>query len=156
MIRFLLSGIAEGCLALVANKFRSLLTMLGITIGVMAIVAVVSMPQTAFMHTGAGVKSSVLFLRKLSDKQSESVANIKKALQEDASFDELKTGLLSVLGKIHTPESFELLAAFTDHESPYVVNWTAQALAEHQNPAALPYLEKAKERLGALTKIAGG
>lgn len=46
------------------------------------IVAVVSMPQTAFMHTGAGVKSSVLFLRKLSDKQSESVANTKKALQE--------------------------------------------------------------------------
>ena len=28
------------------------------------IVAVVSMPQTAFAHTGAGVKSSVLFLRK--------------------------------------------------------------------------------------------
>jgi type I restriction enzyme M protein len=46
------------------------------------IVAVVSMPQTAFMHTGAGVKSSVLFLRKLSDKQSESVANTKKVLQE--------------------------------------------------------------------------
>jgi type I restriction enzyme M protein len=28
------------------------------------IVAVVSMPQTAFSATGAGVKSSVLFLRK--------------------------------------------------------------------------------------------
>ncbi len=42
MIRFVLSGIAEGCIALVANKFRSSLTMLGITIGVMAIVSVVS------------------------------------------------------------------------------------------------------------------
>lgn len=40
------------------------------------------MPQTAFMHTGAGVKSSVLFLRKLSPKQSEAIANSKKALQE--------------------------------------------------------------------------
>jgi type I restriction enzyme M protein len=46
------------------------------------IVAVVSMPQTAFMHTGAGVKSSVLFLRKFSDKQSENIANAKKSLQE--------------------------------------------------------------------------
>lgn len=42
MIRFILSGIAEGFIALLANKFRSCLTMLGITIGVMAIVAVVS------------------------------------------------------------------------------------------------------------------
>ncbi len=37
-----LSGIGEGMLALLANKFRSSLTMLGVTIGVMAIVAVVS------------------------------------------------------------------------------------------------------------------
>jgi len=46
------------------------------------IVAVVSLPQTAFMHTGAGVKSSVLFLRKLSDKQSETIASAKKTIQE--------------------------------------------------------------------------
>jgi type I restriction enzyme M protein len=32
------------------------------------IVAVVSMPQTAFSATGAGVKSSVLFLRKHKDQ----------------------------------------------------------------------------------------
>jgi ABC-type antimicrobial peptide transport system permease subunit len=41
-MRFLLSGIVEGFRALLANKFRSALTMLGVTIGVMAIVAVVS------------------------------------------------------------------------------------------------------------------
>jgi len=35
------------------------------------IVAVVSMPQTAFSATGAGVKSSVLFLRKHKKKQTE-------------------------------------------------------------------------------------
>jgi len=34
------------------------------------IVAVVSMPQTAFSATGAGVKSSVLFLRKHKKKQN--------------------------------------------------------------------------------------
>jgi len=37
------------------------------------IVAVVSMPQTAFSATGAGVKSSVLFLRKHKEKQSEKI-----------------------------------------------------------------------------------
>ena len=47
------------------------------------IVAVVSMPQTAFSHTGAGVKSSVLFLRKLSQEQGEQITNTKKLLQEN-------------------------------------------------------------------------
>lgn len=46
------------------------------------IVAVVSMPQTAFMATGAGVKSSVLFLKKLTEKQSEKIRNAKTALKD--------------------------------------------------------------------------
>jgi type I restriction enzyme M protein len=46
------------------------------------IVAVVSMPQTAFSATGAGVKSSVLFLRKHKDKQTEKISNQKAKLKE--------------------------------------------------------------------------
>ena len=46
------------------------------------IVAVVSMPQTAFSATGAGVKSSVLFLRKHESKQTEKISNQKSALKE--------------------------------------------------------------------------
>jgi len=46
------------------------------------IVAVVSMPQTAFTATGAGVKSSVLFLRKHKLKQTERIANQKARLKE--------------------------------------------------------------------------
>jgi type I restriction enzyme M protein len=46
------------------------------------IVAVVSMPQTAFSATGAGVKSSVLFLRKHKVKQSEKISNQKAKLKE--------------------------------------------------------------------------
>lgn len=46
------------------------------------IVAVVSMPQTAFTATGAGVKSSVLFLQKWTDKESEKITLQKKNLQE--------------------------------------------------------------------------
>lgn len=46
------------------------------------IVAVVSMPQDAFAHTGAAVKSSVMFLRKLTHKRSEAIVIKKTALQQ--------------------------------------------------------------------------
>lgn len=45
------------------------------------IVAVVSMPQTAFMANGAGVKSSVLFLRKWTKKESGQLINTKKNIE---------------------------------------------------------------------------
>jgi type I restriction enzyme M protein len=51
------------------------------------IVAVVSMPQTAFSATGAGVKSSVLFLRKHKVKQSEKISNQKAKLKEQVKTD---------------------------------------------------------------------
>lgn len=51
------------------------------------IVAVVSMPQTAFSATGAGVKSSVLFLRKHKAKQSEKINNQKNKLKLDLKTD---------------------------------------------------------------------
>lgn len=47
------------------------------------IVAVVSMPQTAFTATGAGVKSSVLFLRKNTAKQTEKSITDKNCLKQD-------------------------------------------------------------------------
>ena len=45
------------------------------------IVAVVSMPQTAFMANGAGVKSSVLFLKRWTRKESEQLVNTKKSIE---------------------------------------------------------------------------
>lgn len=45
------------------------------------IIAVVSMPQTAFSATGAGVKSSVLFLKKYSEEESSNIKNLKLKLQ---------------------------------------------------------------------------
>ena len=51
------------------------------------IVAVVSMPQTAFTATGAGVKSSVLFLRKHKKKQSEKINDQKEKLKEQIKKD---------------------------------------------------------------------
>jgi len=51
------------------------------------IVAVVSLPQTAFSATGAGVKSSVLFLRKHSKTQTEKTINQKENLKEKIKTD---------------------------------------------------------------------
>ncbi|MCX2683440.1 N-6 DNA methylase [Campylobacter sp. MIT 21-1685] len=45
------------------------------------IVAVISMPQTAFSHKGAGVKSSVLFLQKYNPKQTQAIKDFKEKLQ---------------------------------------------------------------------------
>lgn len=45
------------------------------------IVAVVSMPQTAFMATGAGVKSSVLFLKKYSKSEKEQRQAVRNNIQ---------------------------------------------------------------------------
>ncbi|KGN80719.1 N-6 DNA methylase [Porphyromonadaceae bacterium COT-184 OH4590] len=47
------------------------------------IVAVVSMPQTAFTATGAGVKSSVLFLKKHSFAETEKITHLKQTSKFD-------------------------------------------------------------------------
>ena len=47
------------------------------------ILAVVSLPQTTFMSTGAGVKSSVLFLRKRTREASKRIHDAKISLQSD-------------------------------------------------------------------------
>ncbi len=51
------------------------------------IVAVVSMPQTAFSATGAGVKSSVLFLRKHKCKQTENIISYKRKIKSEIKFN---------------------------------------------------------------------
>lgn len=47
------------------------------------IVAVISMPQTAFSATGAGVKSSVLFLKKYSETTTEAIRATKSKLRDE-------------------------------------------------------------------------
>lgn len=51
------------------------------------IVAVVSMPQTAFSATGAGVKSSVLFLRKYPISATEKIQSIKSKIQTELKIE---------------------------------------------------------------------
>ena len=59
------------------------------------IVAVVSMPQTAFAANGAGVKSSVLFLRKWKKEETDKLVQIKKNIEDtllnDSNYLALRT-----------------------------------------------------------------
>jgi hypothetical protein len=97
-------------------------------------------------------QSCLVFLEQLGARV---IPQIMPVLEKDPAFDELKTGLIMVLGAIQTPESFALLTRLTEHENPYVISWAAQALEQHQNPEAVPYLEKAKARLGELSEVGG-
>ena len=56
------------------------------------IIAVVSLPQTTFSATGAGVKSSVIFLKKYSDSQTAQIRKLKDDLF-DSLFEKDHFGL---------------------------------------------------------------
>jgi len=51
------------------------------------ILAVVSLPQLAFMHYGAGVKSSLVFIRKKSDNEKLGKYKIFMAIAECVGYD---------------------------------------------------------------------
>ncbi len=82
------------------------------------IIAVVSLPQTAFSATGAGVKSSILFLQKYTNKLTEKIKNNKFKIQEkiktDSSFlsqltdiDANKKVHIKQMSGLLNPESLE-------------------------------------------------
>lgn len=80
---------------------------------------------------------------------------ISLVMEENPAFDELKAGLLNVLGNAACKESFEILAKFTEHENRYIVACACEALGRHKNSEALPFLDRAKQRMGSLSQIAG-
>lgn len=63
------------------------------------IVAVVSLPQTAFQSTGAGVKSSVLFLKKYDLATTENIQARKLGLQDEIKIKHNYEHLLTELDK---------------------------------------------------------
>lgn len=106
------------------------------------IVAVVSMPQTAFMHTGAGVKSSVLFLRKWSDEKSQQIKEQKRKLQiklKDQYHYEDKISQLEKEKKaiISQHKGFENSIGITDkkkiEDTDEFKDWKNQINAEYAN-----------------------
>ena len=73
---------------------------------------------------------------------------IEEAFSRDKTFDPIKTGIISVLGNIQVPASYELLLRLLEHESFHIVNWAGDALGQFNNAEALPAMIAANERIG--------
>lgn len=83
------------------------------------------------------------------EKIGESVVpDIDEAFARDQEFDSIKTGIVSVLGNIRTPASYELLLRLLEHKSSHIVNWAGDALGKFNNVKALPAMVAANERIG--------
>ena len=118
------------------------------------IVAVVSMPQTAFMANGAGVKSSVLFLKKWTKKESEQLVNTKKSIEHrlltDNSYltqrqtwdNEIKQKQKEKADEIKVSQKISTTAA---KQTEAYKSWNAELLAE--------YADKVEELKALLTDV---
>lgn len=104
------------------------------------IVAVVSLPQTAFAANGAGVKSSVLFLKKWSKEHTTSLVNKKKTIEAsllEASQYFAKRDLWDKeirqkqKEKIASLKSCNLKTTTAIKQSSAYKEWNAELLAEY-------------------------
>ncbi len=107
------------------------------------IVAVISLPQTAFQATGAGVKSSVMFLKKYTAKITENIQHQKTGLQDTLkeqndylkqlqTLDKQKKQQIKDLKGFDNPENL-LGKALTDSES--YKEWKKQLNTEYKEKA---------------------
>lgn len=106
------------------------------------IVAVISMPQTAFMANGAGVKSSVLFLRKWTKIETKLLINTKKNIEERLLHDncylvqrqtwdkEIKQKQKKKANEIKSKQNISVTAAKQTEEYK---TWNADLLTEYAN-----------------------
>jgi hypothetical protein len=76
-----------------------------------------------------------------------------EAVSTDRKFDPIKTGIISVLGNIRSPEAYEGLLGLLAHESASVVNWAGDALGKFEAIDALPAMEAASQRIGGQQMI---
>ena len=104
------------------------------------IVAVVSMPQTAFAANGAGVKSSVLFLKKWSKDHTEELEGKKKAIEDkllkDACYLETRNLWDKEIKqkqkeKVDSLKTRELKSATAIKQTQAYKDWNADLLAEY-------------------------
>lgn len=124
------------------------------------IVAVVSMPQTAFAANGAGVKSSVLFLKKWTDEQSQKIRDSRQKLKEKvkseadykATIEKWEAEKKKIL-KNHT--GFDNTTGKTDKkeiEKTEVFKAWKQQITDQYNQKVSELKEQLEERLAELQK----
>ena len=92
--------------------------------------------------------SSGASLHYLEQLGEEVIPYIDEAFTKEKTFDPIKTGIVSVLGNIRVPASYDLLLDLLEHESHNIVNWAGGALGKFGKIEALPPLLAAQERIG--------
>jgi len=90
--------------------------------------------------------ASLHYLEKLGEAV---IPYIEDAFSRDKAFDPIKTGIVSVLGNIRVPASYELLICLLEHESSHIVNWAGDALCKFNKLEALPAMIAANQRIGS-------
>ncbi len=101
------------------------------------IVAVVSLPQTAFTNTGAGVKSSVLFLKKHTEMETKRMRDTKQALKDsireqekfEALLSDIERGKKKALQALNQRPEFTILSVTERKENTAYLE-EAKAIAE--------------------------
>lgn len=101
------------------------------------IVAVVSLPQTAFTNTGAGVKSSVLFLKKLPESETKQMRDKKQSLKDsirkqerfEANLADIEREKKNALKVINERPEFAALSV-ADRKENTAYNEAAKAVSE--------------------------
>ena len=106
------------------------------------IVAVVSMPQTAFAANGAGVKSSVLFLRKWSKGETDKLVKAKKDIEarllKDSNYiSQRQTWEVEIKqkqkDKADEIKGNQRISATSAKQTDEYKTWNADMLAEYAN-----------------------
>ncbi len=95
------------------------------------ILAVVSMPQTAFTATGAGVKSSVLFLKKYSDAQTQEIQALKSDLKYTIASEEKLVETLHNI-ELEKKETLKFLHGFADLDNSKLSALQLKATPEYK------------------------
>lgn len=84
------------------------------------LVAVVSMPQTAFAANGAGVKSSVMVLRKHTAELSSKICDLKESIREKAKSN---NAFVSEYNRVSKEKAAELKTYKGDKKSDHFKEW---------------------------------
>jgi tetratricopeptide (TPR) repeat protein len=87
-------------------------------------------------------------LKALEQIGERSVPHLIAAFERDREFDPLKIGLISVAGRIRTPETLEWITSLLDHSDATIVNWAGGILGKADYVPALEKLKKANGRIG--------
>ncbi len=92
------------------------------------LIAVVSLPQTAFTANGAGVKSSVMVLRKHTKKMSSKIRDLKQSTREKAKKDK---GFVSEYNRVTKEKAAELKTYKGDKKSEHFIEWKKDLTARY-------------------------